>query len=93
MRFLLDVNVLIALAFPMHSAHEAAHAWFRSVPDRLWSTCPLTQAGFVRVASRALGGGRDAVQRALGGLERDCRSPFHEYWPADVDLMELSDAP
>jgi toxin-antitoxin system PIN domain toxin len=91
-RFLLDVNVLVALAFPLHTSHQAAHSWFRREPDRLWATCPLTQAGFVRVASRALGGTNDAVQQALAGLERDCQSPRHEYWPVDVDLRDLIDS-
>jgi toxin-antitoxin system PIN domain toxin len=90
-RFLLDVNVLIGLAFPLHTAHEAAHSWFNEEPNRLWATCPFTQAGFLRVASRALGGSRDSVRKALAGLERDCRLPGHEYWPGDVDLRELSD--
>ena len=92
MRFLLDVNVLVALAFPLHTSHRAAHSWFRRERDRLWATCPLTQAGFLRVASRALGGTRDAVQQALAGLERDCQSPGHGYWPVDVDLRDLSDS-
>ena len=92
MRFLLDVNVLVALAFPLHSSHAAAHSWFRREQDRPWATCPLTQAGFLRVASRALGGTRDATRKALAGLERDCRSANHEYWPVDADLRDLSDA-
>ena len=92
MRFLLDVNVLVALAFPLHASHSVAHAWFRREPGRLWATCPLTQAGFLRAASRALGGSRDAILKALAGLERDCRSPNHEYWPTDVDLHDLSDS-
>ena len=92
MRFLLDVNILVGLAFPLHSSHPAAHSWFRREPDRLWATCPLTQAGFLRAASRALGGSRDAVRKALAGLERDCRSPGHEYWPLDVDLRDLHDS-
>jgi toxin-antitoxin system PIN domain toxin len=91
-RFLLDVNVLVGLAFPLHISHRAAHSWFRREPDRLWATCPLTQAGFLRVASRALGGTRDAVREALAGLERDCQSPNHEYWAVDVDLRDLSDS-
>jgi len=91
-RFLLDVNVLVGLAFPLHTSHQAAHSWFRRERDRLWATCPLTQAGFLRVASRALGGNHGAVQQALAGLERDCQSPGHEYWPADVDLRDLSDS-
>lgn len=90
MRFLLDVNVLVALALPVHISHRTVHSWFRREPDRLWATCPLTQAGFLRIASRELGGTRDAVQQALAGLERDCQSPLHEYWPMDVDLRDLS---
>ena len=92
MRFLLDVNVLVGLAFPAHTSHQKVHAWFRREPERLWATCPLTQAGFLRVASRALGGDRDAVWQALAGLERDCMSPQHEYWPVDIDLRSLSDS-
>jgi toxin-antitoxin system PIN domain toxin len=91
-RFLLDVNVLVGLAFPLHSSHQRAHSWFRREPDRPWATCPLTQAGFLRAASRALGGSRDAIRKALAGLERDCQSPSHEYWPVDVDLRDLSDS-
>lgn len=51
MRFLLDVNLLVALAFPAHVSHEAAHSWFHQEPDRLWATCHLTQAGFLRNSS------------------------------------------
>jgi toxin-antitoxin system PIN domain toxin len=91
-RFLLDVNVLVGLAFPLHSAHGLAHSWFRREPDRLWATCALTQAGFLRAASRVLGGSRDAIRKALAGLEQDCQSPNHEYWAVDADLRDLSDS-
>ena len=92
MRFLLDVNILVALAFPLHSLHARAHSWFRREPDRLWASCPLTQTGFLRVASRELGGASEAIRKALAGLERDCQSPSHEFWPVDIDLRELSDS-
>jgi hypothetical protein len=91
-RFLLDVNVLVALAFPLHEFHGKAHSWFRREHDRQWATCALTKAGFLRVASQALGGGRAAACEVLEGLERDCRSPHHAYWPVDTDLRELSDS-
>ena len=67
---LLDVNALVALAWNRHVHHAAIHAWFDESPDRLWATCPLTEAGFVRVSSNpgALG---DAV-----ALET-ARSVFH----------------
>jgi toxin-antitoxin system PIN domain toxin len=91
-RFLLDVNVLVGLALPDHELHSRAHSWFRRQSEREWATCALTQAGFLRVASRLLGGSRAAVREALAGLERDCRSPEHDYWSVDTDLRELSDS-
>jgi toxin-antitoxin system PIN domain toxin len=81
----------VALADASHTAHQRAHAWFRREPDRLWSTCPLTQAGFLRIVARKFGTS-DGVRRALAGLEADCRSGNHEYWPVDVDLRDLTGA-
>lgn len=48
---LLDVNVLIALAWPVHVHHAVAHAWFEAVGQKCWATCPLTQLAFVRISS------------------------------------------
>lgn len=97
MRWLLDVNVLVALAFPIHAQHKAAHEWFAREPDRLWATCPLTQAGFIRIGARLLTteGGRsfrDAIRQTIASLEEDCRSAQHEYWLADIDLLALPDS-
>ncbi len=49
--FLLDVNVLIALAWPSHVHHEAAHVWFEETGKPAWASCPLTQLAFVRISS------------------------------------------
>lgn len=47
---LLDVNALVALAWDSHVHHEAVSEWFaqRTGP---WSTCPVSEAGFVRTSS------------------------------------------
>ena len=45
---LLDVNTLIALAWPNHSHHVAAHNWFATWKGG-WATTPFTEVGFVRV--------------------------------------------
>ena len=50
---LLDVNVLVALAWPNHVHHEFAHAWFAANQRHGWATCPVTQSGFVRVSSNS----------------------------------------
>lgn len=47
---LLDVNVLLALAWPNHQFHEASRRWFRNRGDRRWLTCSITEIGFVRLS-------------------------------------------
>lgn len=48
---LLDVNLLIALAWPNHVHHDLAHRWFGRQRLSGWATCPATEAAFVRVSS------------------------------------------
>ena len=89
MRSLLDVNVLVALAFPNQASHRAAHEWLAAQPDRQWATCPLTQAGFLRLATRILGGTREALQSAFLALDQNCQAPGHQFWSTPVDLRAL----
>lgn len=49
--FLLDVNLLIALADPLHVHHERASRWFASIQGEAWATCPLVENGFLRILS------------------------------------------
>lgn len=48
---LLDVNALLALAWPNHQFHARAQAWFIAEAARGWSTCAVTQLGFIRLSS------------------------------------------
>lgn len=48
---LLDVNVLLALAWPNHQHHGRAHEWFFRESGNGWATCALTQLAFVRLSS------------------------------------------
>lgn len=48
---LLDVNVLVAIAWPQHVHHRQAREWFSSLGDRRWATAPVTESGFIRVSS------------------------------------------
>lgn len=49
--FLLDVNVLVAIAWPQHVHHRHAREWFSALGDQRWATTPVTESGFVRVSS------------------------------------------
>lgn len=48
---LLDVNVLVALAWDSHVHHLAARRWFAENAQAGWSTCSTTENGFLRVSS------------------------------------------
>ncbi len=48
--YLLDLNVLMALAWRSHSQHQEARAWFHGRRQGPWFTCALTQTGFLRLA-------------------------------------------
>ena len=90
MTALLDVNVLLALAFPNHQHWRAATQWFRRERERGWATCPLTQAGFLRIATNvnAVGtiiGMRDAVEL----LTQSTADPHHHFWPLDAPTIQL----
>ena len=49
--YLLDVNVLLALAWPTHQFHGDAQSWFRKHGRSGWASCAVTQLGFVRLSS------------------------------------------
>ena len=52
MKYLLDVNALIALTHGAHVHHTRAAAWYRSIKQAApgLCTCAITELGFVRVA-------------------------------------------
>ena len=85
---LLDVNVLVALAWPTHVHHAAAHAWFDRNRKAGWATCPVTQAGFVRVVSNA-SFSPDALtpREAFSHLGKIVALAGHVFWPDDTPLI------
>ena len=87
MAVLLDVNVLIALAWPNHVHHAVAVAWFTAHRDGGWATCPVTQSGFVRVSSntRAIPEAKGPAE-AIGVLRALTALDGHRFWTDDVSL-------
>ena len=53
MRYLLDVNVLIALGISQHQFHVRVSRWANSHADSDFLTCSITEIGFLRVVSQA----------------------------------------
>ena len=78
---LLDVNLLIALAWPNHPQHAKADAWFAEQNKNGWATCMVTQLGFVRVSSHPAVEHHVSTQEALRKLKEIAETPGHEFWP------------
>ena len=87
--YLLDTNVLIALLWPSHARHDLAVKWFARHRGKGWATCPLTEAGFVRIVSNAAFS-RDAVtpREAAGVLAANTAAKDHAFWPDEVPFAE-----
>ncbi len=86
---LLDVNVLVALFDPEHVHHELAHDWFADNRACGWATCPITEAGFVRVLSNpAYGGPALRASELVSLLAKFCRSGHHGFWEERVSLLD-----
>jgi hypothetical protein len=83
---LLDLNVLIALAWPQHVHHARAGAWFTS-RQGAWLTTPLTEAGFVRLSTNpAVVTQRISMPTALEALAAMRGVPGHAFLPDDSTL-------
>jgi toxin-antitoxin system PIN domain toxin len=87
MRYLLDVNVLLAAIWVTHAEHARADAW---VQNKQLATCPITELGFLRISTHP---------KALKATMRDARrllENFHSHltpaFAAD-DLKPLKSNP
>ncbi len=88
--FLLDANVLIALAWPPLVSHNRAARWFAKHAQMGWATCPFTETAFVRILSNpAFTPYCLSPAEALHLLQINLEHPRHEFW---ADSLSLSDA-
>jgi len=89
MTYLLDVNVLLALAWPMHVHHGPAQEWFGNHHRSGWATCGVTESGFIRVSSnrRATPAARSPGEAALL-LHRMCQLDGHVFLDDSVRLSK-----
>jgi toxin-antitoxin system PIN domain toxin len=104
MKFLLDVNLLVALGHTGHVHHDRASAWLKSLrpADETLGTCAITELGFVRVSVQAgLQPDVAAARSALAKMKKSSpvKFEFHadalgiDRLPADVKRpADLTDA-
>jgi hypothetical protein len=78
---LLDANVLLALAWPNHQHHAAAHRWFHGEAKHGWATCAVTQLAFIRLSSNPAYTAEAAnPSQAAALLRQYCEHPKHHFW-------------
>lgn len=89
MRFLLDVNVLIALLDPVHAHASVAHDWFASEGRASFATCPLTQNAVLRIFGNPRYPRSQGTPWAIVPLLKSLTAlPGHEFWPDDISLLD-----
>jgi toxin-antitoxin system PIN domain toxin len=82
---LLDANVLIALAWPNHTHHAAAQAWFGREQANGWGTCLVTQLAFVRVSAHTALEYHVSPPEACRKLNEIISLPNHSFWSEPPD--------
>jgi uncharacterized protein len=87
--FLLDVNVLIAMAWPAHDSHNKVQAWLSIHAPSGWATCPLTQIAFVRILSNpAFSPNALSPRDALALLQSNLSHSAHQFWADKIGLVQ-----
>jgi len=88
-RFLLDVNLLIALIDPAHVQHDRAHEWFGKSGKKAWATCPLTENGVLRIVGSTRYPNSPGTPAAVAELMTGFLAlAGHEFWPDDLTLFD-----
>lgn len=91
MRYLLDVNVWLALMDDAHLFSPRANQWYEAEQPAV-ASCPLTENGAVRIFSTASYSTAHKVTPATAAkhLIDVCRRMDHVFWPDDVSLRNPS---
>lgn len=91
---LLDINVLMALAWPNHPMRSAARAWLVAQIQKgrlTLATCPITELGFTRVSMNVKGYAQDFVSAtALLRTLIESAEFKHEFWADSVSLLAIA---
>ena len=88
-RYLLDVNVLIALIDPAHVRHDDAHDWFAAKGKKAWATCPITENGVLRIVGNSRYPSSPGNPAAVAEILLVLRSlGSHQTWSDDISLLD-----
>lgn len=87
---LLDVNALIALLWEDHPFHGTMAHWFARHAKAGWSTCAITQSGFIRVMVQpALAQHGRTLAELADVLAHNVAQPSHRLLALDFDFSAV----
>ena len=87
-KYLLDVNVLIAVSDSDHLHHKIAMRWFNT-PALDWGLCALSEAGFLRISANSKMG-KLTVEQSITLLTSLTRHPGYRFWPIMAGWANLA---
>jgi toxin-antitoxin system PIN domain toxin len=87
-RALFDVNVLLALFDRAHVHHHTAIRWWVANANFGWASCPLTQNGYLRVASQGSYSKPVPIAQAIRILRMQIDEGSHEFWHDDLSMLD-----
>jgi uncharacterized protein len=87
-KFLLDVNVLVAVTEPEHRHHQVVTKWFET-PGLDWGLCLFSEAGFLRVSTNPKVGFH-SVQESTTVLAHLANQPGYRFWRIATGWAELA---
>ena len=90
MRYLLDVNVLIALLDRDHVHSDVAHSWWAGEDHNRFATCPLVENGAIRILSNPnySSTAKFTAKQVIEKLGEFVKLFDHEFWSEDLSLRD-----
>jgi predicted nucleic acid-binding protein len=90
MRYLLDVNALIAFGIPPHQFHHRISDWIKSQRGSVFLTCSIVEIGFVRIIANVPAYGLDTAgaRTLLLGMKKNKTQPL-AFLPDPNDISQL----
>jgi len=92
MRYLLDVNALIAFGITQHQFHQRVVNWIRTMRGPILLTSSITEIGFVRVVANVAMHGLTVVEarRVLLAMKANATQPL-TFMQDQNDISDLPD--
>ncbi len=87
-KYLLDVNVLIALTQPEHVHHRTVTKWL-DTPGLDWGLCAFSEAGFLRVSANPKVGNL-TIEDGTQMLAELASHPGYRFWPISAGWATLA---